>query len=280
MSIEKTWSEFKELIDQSSKEKEEWVYRGHASENWKLVSTLQRFIGQDVMLMKEYHAALLHVLSDEKIKSCKEVKGLIFPKSNPCIVGLMTGVKNHEDDMREVFKFMIHCRHYGFPSPLLDWTKNPFIAVFFAASKIEVDEDLAIYRIKEKESVKIGDRIDLSGLHIHKSEFEFSEQKSRHVFQESVYTLAISQLPLDHMRKIEDRQGPSCHLDAYEDMDQKNIEIEKYVITDSGNRKKRIEILKELYDQKVTFEKIYGDTNFLENTVLKDMAIRSLLFKA
>lgn len=33
------------------------------------------------------------------------------------------------------YGYLVYLRHFGFPSPLLDWSKSPFIAAFFAFAK-------------------------------------------------------------------------------------------------------------------------------------------------
>jgi hypothetical protein len=32
------------------------------------------------------------------------------------------------------YEYMAYLRHHGFPSPLLDWTRSPYIAAYFAFS--------------------------------------------------------------------------------------------------------------------------------------------------
>ena len=39
------------------------------------------------------------------------------------------------------YEFMIYLRHHGFPSPLLDWTRSPYVAAFFAFRQRPVNSD-------------------------------------------------------------------------------------------------------------------------------------------
>ena len=51
----------------------------------------------------------------------------------------------------QVWSYMVHLRHHGFPSPFLDWTRSPYIAAFFAFRRpIRDVEKISIFVYCEK----------------------------------------------------------------------------------------------------------------------------------
>jgi hypothetical protein len=98
-------------------------FRGHADACWKLETTLERFTKQPSWDQEQY------------FKTIRDIR--------PAVIS-MTG--RHWDIPDEFkgerlsplgYEFMIYLRHHGFPSPLLDWTRSPYVAAFFAFSPQE-----------------------------------------------------------------------------------------------------------------------------------------------
>jgi hypothetical protein len=96
------------------------LFRGQADQSWPLETTLER-LSTKPYSVKSYYRLLLSVA--------------------PAVVS-MTSRKWELDRDMEVdesyhgpppgYEFMIYLRHHGFPSPLLDWSRSPYVAAFFA----------------------------------------------------------------------------------------------------------------------------------------------------
>jgi hypothetical protein len=84
------------------------------------------------------------------------------------------------------YSYMAHLRHNGFPSPLLDWTRSPYVAAFFAFAKPHSDE-VAIYAFavspnNSKFGASTEPQIQLLGPYV--------KTHRRHFRQQSRYTIS------------------------------------------------------------------------------------------
>jgi uncharacterized protein YndB with AHSA1/START domain len=66
---------------------------------------------------------------------------------------VMERTRNYDlfrDLLSSAYGYMSHLRHHNYPSPLLDWTRSPYIAAYFAFAKETSKEHVAIYAFSEQ----------------------------------------------------------------------------------------------------------------------------------
>jgi hypothetical protein len=120
------------------------LFRGQSNACWPLKTTLERYTDQP-FTMKGYWELIRNVKSH--VESVTEKRWDIGDYPEPEV--------NHPEPPPG-YPFMIYLRHHGFPSPLLDWSRSPYVAAFFAFrsasgldSPLEPMSEVALYCFHE-----------------------------------------------------------------------------------------------------------------------------------
>lgn len=250
--IRKSWNEFKEEIINENTGKFGVFYRGHGNSNWKLETTLSRYVrSKTEWRAQDYHEKILLIARnvpklDDLFNRVPEVfpfiKDFWYPPQ-------LHEKDNYEQQANDIFSLMIHLRHYGIPSPLLDWTKDPYTASFFAFSDINQSCDAAVFALKNTKKPEVIQAFDPSKPRLYlvgESDYINEQLKqslrndllllNRHYAQDAAYTICyangdlakINYIMMDQIEYI--LQNINCQEVGA------NYELEKYVIP-AGEKK-------------------------------------------
>lgn len=107
----KSWAEFENEIRDEMLDYRHFIWRGQASSNWLLESTLDRLIKK------------LGKLSDKNIR---DIHLRNFKYASRGKRG------KNPPDLKTENEWWALSQHNGLSTPLLDWTKSPFVAAYFA----------------------------------------------------------------------------------------------------------------------------------------------------
>jgi hypothetical protein len=139
-----SWEEFENQLEKLENERlqnnslAKFLYRGQEDHTLNLLTTLERN-GREKISLIEYH----------KIISMVKPQIESFTKTNWNILSYSSGIEKWlnenstlipqtfgwSPEFQDTYSYMAYLRHYGFPSPFLDWSSSPYIAAYFAFKK-------------------------------------------------------------------------------------------------------------------------------------------------
>lgn len=188
-----SWEEFDRTLDEIRKQRDQdsgennsssLLFRGQELACWPLQTTLDR--KRKRMLFTEYYKIVSGIRSQVESLTAREWPIPAYPE-------VKKSSENYDKFSMDLwcgrcpaYAFMVYLRHNGFPSPLLDWTRSPYVAAFFAFSKAIADPKnrVAIYVFAEPALRTMGNLMPVLhryGPHV--------KTHRRHVLQQSEYTL-------------------------------------------------------------------------------------------
>ncbi len=275
------WEEFEKKITTRSFTRYDspsstMLFRGQADSEWELETTLERS-GKEKMSSVDYYKLILttkpqvETFTNENFDliTVEDYKKLINQKN--------TDISRFNElltpEYRIIKSYMTYLRHHGFPSPLLDWTKSPYIAAFFAYRTVKKKvKDVSIYAlplfsdnqnyagVKGELRRKIAPSSD--ELFMIRLRLDVKTHK-RHFLQQSQYTIC-----LELEKNI---YYYSCHGKILPTNEPSDDMLCKFKLPAS----QRIEFLKKLDSMNINAFSLFGT----EESLMETIALRELEFK-
>jgi hypothetical protein len=262
-----SWETFEERLQALRKERiqQKWsanfLYRGQGNYTWNLLTTLERN-KQEKLSLKQYHHLIFLVKS--QVESFMGGNwNILHPEAfekwlneNDTLIPHAFGTSV---EFQDIYSYMVHLRHYGFPSPLLDWSSSPYVAAYFAFRNVlQCKNNVSIYVFLESAS-EIGLKGGCSNKpYIHRLG-PYVKTDRRHFFQQSQYTICV-------IHSSEWVYTP--HEEAFDRCDSNQDILWKFNIPSS----ERLKVLKLLDGYNINALSLFGS----EESLMETMALREL----
>jgi hypothetical protein len=195
------------------------IFRGHADSKWRLETTLERS-GYATMPIADYYELIVGKIGP----SVSTISSTQAPSFNQNLWEELNDTQRLSDYARqkgtvfdqatfpggEHFNYVAYLRHHGFPSPLLDWSRSPYVAAFFAfRDAAPRAEKRSIFAYCDRPEGIYGGTI---GEPMMRLLFGHTRTPRRHFLQQSLYTVCESRTDgkwqFDSHQKVFDNPRP------------------------------------------------------------------------
>jgi hypothetical protein len=233
------------------------LFRGQPDSAWQLTTTLERYVDRPVS-MYQYYRALYRTSPQVETFTGENWEKTLIPlreydqwtssdKSPLQVSGDFPG-----------YAYFVYLRHHGFPSPLLDWTRSPYVAAYFAFREPRpLESRVAIFAFCEwimGHKTFSGDQPFITGLH------PYVRGQRRHFQQQSQYTVCA--------RRRDDTLWYACHEDTFALKEPNQDVLQKITIPAS----ERMLVLRRLEQYNINAFSLFGS----EESLMETMALREI----
>src|SRR5271167_1243940 len=161
------------------------LFRGQADASWSLSTTLERSPGR-IEGVEKYYSLIREIKPQIETFTDRSFETPEFAEVHAIVEDYDSFSRPLAFGKLPAYSYMIYLRHHGFPSPLLDWSRSPYIAAYYAFSKAS-PKNVSIYVLAEQpENMKVRGS-DLPSIYGFGPRINSHQ---RHFLQQSSYTIS------------------------------------------------------------------------------------------
>ena len=186
-----SWEEFEEQLEDIRRQiKSQLFFRGQSNSYWPLSSTLDRQPCGEGTLFKDYYDSISKLKTEIETLTTSEWDIPDHPTVEKWTTDYDQFSLKLDFGHFPAYQYMVHLRHHGFPSPLLDWSRSQYVAAYFAFCKFHddgaQDQMVSIHVFSQRRFRVSGNKIPL----IYRLG-RYVKTHRRHFLQQCDYTLCV-----------------------------------------------------------------------------------------
>jgi hypothetical protein len=149
-AFERTLQDLRERHSSDGQPNLPLLFRGQSNSSWKLETTLERNKKFD-MLFATYYRLIYTARPEIETFTGNRWSIPDYPEIEKLTRDYDQFSRSLSFGPHPAYEYMIYLRHHGFPSPLLDWTRSPRVAAYFAFRNATENRSASIYILADRQ---------------------------------------------------------------------------------------------------------------------------------